>query len=122
MTKAIPVKIVQGIGPVFCEISECTHVILHIPSRTLPEVFPVLLSGTGAGTGGWTWNGDTEKPTISPSILTRNHDETFRCHSWINNGQARFLADSTHDLAGKTVELLDVDPFKGVIGRGPAAS
>ena len=115
--KAAPVKIVKGIGPVSCEVSECTHVLIHIPSRTFPECFPVILSGKRAGTGSWTWNGDTEKPTIRPSVLTRNHDETFRCHSWVNNGQAVFLADCSHDMAGKTVELLEVIPPTEMGGR-----
>lgn len=108
--KAAPVKIVKGIGPVSCEIDQCTHVMIHIPSRTYPEVFPVILKGSRSGTGCWTWNGDTERPTIKPSVLTRNHDETFRCHSWVNDGQAVFLSDCSHAMANSTVDLLDVDP------------
>ena len=107
--KAVPVKIVQGIGPVSSDIRECTHILLHIPSRKFPECFPVILSGTRAGTGCWTWNGDTEKPTIKPSVLTQNHDGSFRCHSWVNDGQAKFLSDCSHGMAGNTVELLDVE-------------
>ena len=107
--KAVPVKIVQGTGPVSCGVDECTHAMIHIPSRTYPEVFPVILKGKREGTGCWTWNGDTEKPTLRPSVLTRNHDETFRCHSWVNDGQAKFLSDCSHDMAGKTVDLLDVE-------------
>ncbi|WP_407658073.1 DUF6527 family protein [Marinobacter alexandrii] len=87
--------------------------MLHIPSRTYPEVFPVILKGSRAGTNCWTWNGDTNKPTIKPSVLTRNHNETFRCHSWVNDGQAIFLTDCSHDMAGQTVDLLDVTPPEG---------
>ena len=108
--KAVPVKIVQGTGPVSCGVDECTHAMIHIPSRTFPECFPVILKGKQAGTGCWTWNGDTEKPTLRPSVLTRNHDESFRCHSWVNDGLAQFLGDCSHSMAGQTVDLLNVEP------------
>ena len=61
----------------------------------------------------WEFNGDLEKPTISPSILVSgyrfgegNEQIPFRCHSFIIDGMIRFKSDCTHDLAGKTVELL----------------
>jgi Family of unknown function (DUF6527) len=53
----------------------------------------------------WEWNGDTERPTVSPSILVRTRDTV--CHSFIENGQIRYLDDCTHALAGKTIELPD---------------
>jgi hypothetical protein len=31
--------------------------------------------------------------------------ECFRCHSFVTDGQIQFLADSTHPLKGKTVQL-----------------
>jgi len=108
--KAVPVRIVQTVGPVACAINECTHVMIHIPSRTYPEVFPVILKGSRDKTGCWTWNGDTDKPTLRPSVLTQNHDTTFRCHSWVNDGQAKFLSDCTHKMVNQTVDLLDVTP------------
>lgn len=78
-----------------------------------------MIGGTRAGTGNWTWNGDTEKPTIKPSVLTRGGD--FVCHSWINDGKMQFLTDTTStardvenqdnhkSLGGKTLDLLDVE-------------
>lgn len=108
--KAVPVTIVEGIGPVQSSVEECSHVMIHIPSRTYPEVFPVILRGSRSGTGCWTWNGDTESPTIRPSVLTQNHSGTFRCHSWVNDGKARFLDDCSHDMKNTEVDLLEVAP------------
>lgn len=58
----------------------------------------------------WTFNGDAEKPTFKPSVLVNrkgpHHAKSFAtCHSFITDGQIRFLSDSTHDLAGQTVDL-----------------
>lgn len=72
-------------------------------------------------TAKWDFNGDYEKPTFQPSYLTwldPNPDANperkpewekfrlgFRCHSFIENGQIRYLDDCTHDLANQTVPL-----------------
>lgn len=72
----------------------------------------------------WTVNVDTA--TITPSVLVHGHRkllddnlvgdelladsniiETPRCHSFVTNGMIQFLTDSTHTLAGQTVELPD---------------
>jgi hypothetical protein len=82
---------------------------------------------------GWNWNGDYERPTITPSILVRTghyipkHQgscwctynaehpddlypyECFLCHSFVTDGRIQFLGDCTHVLAGQTVELPDID-------------
>lgn len=105
--KAKPVKLVYGEGYFDCPIEEATHVELKMPGPLPYRVLPVIIKGTREGTGCWTWNGDTEKPTLRPSILTQNH--LHRCHTWVNDGQAQFLDDCSHDLAGTTVELLDVN-------------
>ncbi|WGL50632.1 DUF6527 family protein [Nocardioides sp. BP30] len=72
--------------------------------------------------GTWTWNGDLERPTFTPSVLVGgvqwdsasgfhkpNHTavagESIVCHSFVTDGQIHFLTDSTHGLAGQTVEL-----------------
>lgn len=52
----------------------------------------------------WSWNGDYNNPTISPSILVKSIEV---CHSFIKNGQIEYLNDCTHDLAGKTVNMDD---------------
>lgn len=115
--KAIPCKIAPVIGYVECPIEEVTHLKLHIPGPQGILYLPVQTRGTRNGTGNWSWNGDTEKPTVRPSVLTKGKDwndnwKDYVCHSWINDGQAQFLPDSTHEFSGKTVDLLDVFPKK----------
>jgi hypothetical protein len=86
---------------------------------------------------GWTFNGDFEKPTFSPSILVtgvnmpeedpatgdyrRGEDGEYlkdaegkllgwtpmQCHSFVRDGMIQFLGDCTHSLVGQTVPLPD---------------
>jgi len=104
--KARPVKLIYGKGYEDCSIEEATHITLNIPGPTGKLTLPIMLKGKREGTGNWTWNGDTEKPTIRPSVLTTNH--LFRCHSWINDGKVQFLFDCSHELANTTVDLKEV--------------
>lgn len=61
--------------------------------------------------GTWSWNGDLERPTFSPSVLVRfdvrppNEHLSTVCHSFVTEGRIQFLGDSTHELAGQTVDL-----------------
>jgi hypothetical protein len=55
--------------------------------------------------GGWTWNGSHGAPTLSPSILIEGNADRPTCYSNVIDGQIEFLAESTHELAGQTVEL-----------------
>lgn len=87
-----------------------------------------VLVGAGAGLR-WTWNGNAERPTFSPSILVRGTqplaDEAhsawmcgeaplpapvpFVCHSFVVDGSIQLLVDCTHELAGQTVDIPDFD-------------
>lgn len=80
--------------------------------------------------GGWGWNGDTEKPTLTPSVLVRsqmwtppvtpeNLEEWHRnpwkqiqvehvCHSFVTDGNIHFLGDCNHALANQIVALPDI--------------
>ncbi len=60
------------------------------------------------GPDGWTYNGDGDRPTVSPSILVTGHDEK-RCHSFVREGRIEFLGDCTHALAGQTVDLPELE-------------
>jgi len=51
----------------------------------------------------WEWNGSLDAPTVSPSLLVRGRNSV--CHSFVRDGKIEFLADSTHSLAGQTVEI-----------------
>lgn len=65
----------------------------------------------------WTWNGDKDKPTFSPSIkVTYNGADADTpegipsiCHSFVRDGKIQYCSDSSHKLAGQTVELPDFD-------------
>ena len=88
------------------------------------------------GHPGWTFNGDFDRPTLSPSVLVRtghycntppvpgncgcdwnerHPDEDpwdwpcAVCHSFVRDGQIQFLGDCTHALANQTVDLPEVD-------------
>lgn len=69
----------------------------------------------------WTFNGDMEKPTFRASLLVcenaeyrkRSNDRYgHRCHSFVTDGKIQFLNDCTHSMAGKTLDLPDIDAEK----------
>jgi len=109
--KAKPLKFIEG-GYIPCNPDVATHVVLEMPGPISYRMIPVITSGDRAGTPCWTWNGSIDKPTLKPSILTRAYDGpnvSVLCHSFVTDGMVRFLKDCTHEFAGKTVELLDVN-------------
>jgi len=61
----------------------------------------------------WSFNGDLEKPTFTPSIhikrqrLGSNTNETI-CHSYVKNGMIEYLGDCKHEFKGQTIEIPDV--------------
>jgi hypothetical protein len=81
----------------------------------------------------WGIGADFERPTFSPSVLVtsghymashkpgdrcwcdwnrENPDQQVfnctRCHSFVRDGRIQFLNDSTHALAGQTVDVPDL--------------
>jgi hypothetical protein len=66
---------------------------------------------------GWTFNGDLENPTFTPSVLAYPHekltddDKTVikapRCHHFVTAGRIHYLSDCTHALKGQTVDMSD---------------
>lgn len=87
--------------------------------------------GIGKGPGPrWGFNGEYDHPTFTPSVKVSGNklirDEAGRwtgewerdaagnlvpsvCHSFVRDGHIQFLGDCTHALAGKTVELPDLE-------------
>ncbi len=67
----------------------------------------------------WSFNGNPEKPTFTPSYLIKGYKlitqdkGVTRCHCFIEDGKIRFLDDCGHGLAGQTVELPEWDETKG---------
>lgn len=107
--KAKPVKLVYGEGYVDAPIEAATHVTLNFPGPVGLLTLPVIRSGSRAGTGCWTWNGDVDKPTLRPSVLTTQESKGMRCHTWVSDGQAQFLDDCSHELRGQTLDMLEVE-------------
>jgi hypothetical protein len=52
----------------------------------------------------WTWDGDEETPTFSPSINSGPGTRS-QCHHFVRAGMVEFLSDCWHTLAGQTVPL-----------------
>ena len=51
----------------------------------------------------WSFDGNMESPTFSPSI-----NIVGQCHYFIQAGKIQFCQDSKHALAGQTVDLPDL--------------
>lgn len=67
----------------------------------------------------WQWNGDLERPTFTPSILTRGyHGQQVErvCHSFLTDGVWHFLPDCTHDKAGQDVPVVDLPDWLATEG------
>jgi hypothetical protein len=77
---------------------------------------------------GWDWDGSLDAPTLSPSVLVygrqtfinsdlegdaltapENLTMTPRCHTFVTGGRIEFLPDCTHELAGQTVDMEDIE-------------
>ena len=109
--KGLPCKLTSRRFEV-CKPEEADHLCMRIPGPTGQLMLPVMIGGTRAGTSNWTWNGDTEKVTLKPSVKTtmskKAPNDTI-CHSFINDGVVKFLDDCTHELRNTEVPLMDID-------------
>ncbi len=54
-----------------------------------------------------TLTGSLNNPTIRASVLSIGDSKIGKphCHSYITNGNIKFLNDSTHQLSGKTIAM-----------------
>ncbi len=82
----------------FCPGCGCCHYV-----NTKPGNGPV-----------WNFNGDVDKPTVSPSLLVTMPNRTTIgvtdiCHSFIKEGKIQYLSDCTHHLAGQTIDLPNIE-------------
>lgn len=98
-----------------CEPEVATHVWIELPGPLPSRVLPVVSKGSRDKASKdrkepvWSWNGDVEKPTFKPSILSRVPGVCDCCHSWVTDGKVQFLGDCTHEFAGQTLDLLEVE-------------
>lgn len=60
-------------------------------------------------TPNWSFNGDIEKPTVSPSVRVRygNEPDSMVCHFFIREGFYEYCPDSTHKYSGQKIEIPD---------------
>jgi len=56
----------------------------------------------------WNFNGDVNKPTFTPSLLVNDHYPASRCHLFLTDGKIQFLSDCHHELAGQTVDMIEI--------------
>ena len=64
----------------------------------------------------WGFNGNLDRPTFTPSVLSRWEQwmgdnvpkQQHICHSFVRDGRIEYLNDSTHSLAGQTVDLPEI--------------
>lgn len=54
----------------------------------------------------WSFNGDEQKPTFSPSLRC-DFGDGRKCHLFVRDGEIQYLPDCTHHLAGQTIPLPD---------------
>lgn len=57
----------------------------------------------------WTFNGDMDRPTFSPSMLLYPNAIHGREHFFVRDGKIEYLQDCDHPMAGMTVDMVDVD-------------
>jgi len=61
----------------------------------------------------WDTNGSTSFPSFYPSYKRTSPGNTSGepniCHFFVTDGRIEFVSDSTHELAGKTVDLPEID-------------
>jgi len=58
----------------------------------------------------WSFNGDVEKPTFSPSLLVYDRSSGERktgCHLFVRDGMIEYCGDCPHEFAGKTIPMED---------------
>jgi len=56
----------------------------------------------------WIFNGDYNKPSVTPNIITNPQDARQRCDLQIIEGRLRYLTDSFHYLSGISVDMTDL--------------
>lgn len=86
----------------------------YCPGCKHQHSYPVNSDGSG-----WQFNGSLESPSFTPSLdntvkvkneITGVYDVLkSKCHLIMTDGKIQFLSDCTHELAGQTVELPNIE-------------
>lgn len=65
--------------------------------------------------GSWLWNGDVDKPTLTPSVrhyyTKPKGGEVTTCHYHLREGVLDYCGDSQHVLKGQKIALPNITPF-----------
>ncbi len=85
------------------ENDEETYLLFYCPG--CETTHPYIIRATDPGRPQWTYNGDPQSPSFSPSLLVNQHTSEKRCHLFVEDGKIRFLNDCHHELRGQTVAL-----------------
>ena len=90
------------VSPVHGKGGEVTGYIVTSPATGNNVCFDV---------GRWEFNGDTERPTFSPSMLIPGAPDScfVREHFFVRDGKIEYLSDCDHAMAGMTVDLKVVE-------------
>ena len=78
------------------------------PACDHPHILSTEQYGPKDAKARWTFNGNVNAPTFSPSILSTMAapDGThYVCHSFVRNGMIEYLSDCTHKFAGQIIPL-----------------
>jgi hypothetical protein len=85
----------------------------HCPGCGVSHMVTVAGVDGHAPTAGpvWTWDGNVDRPTIGPSVKITGGPQgnEYVCHLYVNEGRIQFLGDSTHRLAGQTVDMVPLE-------------
>ncbi len=87
----------EGIFQIYCPGCKSRHSIDTVKPNPLGHL--------------WTFNGDMEKPTFTPSVNISWESGSkliARCHFIITDGIIHYCPDCTHPLVNQKVELPDV--------------
>jgi hypothetical protein len=75
------------------------------PACKTNHLVPVVIGAPQPGAM-WGWDGNEEKPTVTPSLRVFALDgQTTACHCNVTNGQIVYHGDSGHSLKGATIDL-----------------
>lgn len=88
------------------------------------EVHQFAIESPNSSGAIWQWNGDTEKPTFTPSMLIRWGKQADPkcevnggiCHYILTDGIINYCGDCTHAMAGQSVPLPDWPYAPGTYG------
>lgn len=56
----------------------------------------------------WSFNGDLQSPTFSPSLRVLDGKGGTTCHLFVEQGKIKYCDDCPHSYASKTIDLPEI--------------